>query len=226
MHPNLLLRPRTVRAHPQNILHLRIADEQNVPRDEKPDPLAARRARQAAAVSPHFAEIARLLQGGGRGRSAVDAGGEGVEVGETRVYREGGGLLRIARRRGVVGRQERRLAEEVGVAEDSRVDADGEDGALGAFAVDVHEVQLGFGAVVLHRVVGGRVHVPADQVDGFIDAVVVEGEVGRIQVDRAVGRRGPGGAARFGEFEGWAVAPVVILPFYRARVVEDGDVGC
>jgi hypothetical protein len=159
MHPNLLLRPRTVRADPQNILHLRVANKQNVPRNEEPDPLAARRARQAAPVSPHLAEIARLAQRLCGSRSAVHADVEAVEVREARLDGECG-VLRLRRSvagRRVVGGQERRLAEEVGVAEDARVDADGEDGALGAVAVDVHEVQLGFGAVVLHRVVGGRV---------------------------------------------------------------------
>ena len=84
MHPNLLLRPCTVRANPQDILHLRVAHKKNVPRNEEPDPLATRRARQAAPVSPHLAEIARLTQRFRRSRSAVHPYVKVVEVGETR----------------------------------------------------------------------------------------------------------------------------------------------
>jgi hypothetical protein len=224
VHPNLLLRACTVSANPQNILHLRVANEQNLPGNEEPDSLTARRAGKTAPVSPHLAEIADLLQRHSRSRSAIDPRIKAVEVGEARLDGQGGGLLSAHRHAGVVGGQERRLAEEVGVAEDARVDADGEHGALGAVLVDVHEVQLGFGAVVLHAVVGGRVHVPADEVDGLVDAVVVEGEVGGVEVDGAVDGGRAGGALRFGEGEGRAVAPVVVGALDRAAVVKDWEV--
>ena len=70
--------------------------------------------------------------------------------------------------------------------------------ALAAVLVDVHEVQLGFAAVALHAVVGGRVDVPGDEVDGLVDAVLVEGEVRRVQVHGAVDSGRAGGAGRFG----------------------------
>ena len=231
MHPNLLLCACTVSANPQDILHLRVADKQDIPRNEEPDALTARRARQTAPVSPHLTEIARLLQSSGGSRSAVHADVEVVVVGETGAGAEGAGavLLRLCFRhvgRRGVGGQEGRLAEEVRVAQDARVDADGQHGALGAVAVDVHEVQLGFGAVVLHRVVGGRVDVPADEVDGFVDAVVVEGEVRGVEVHGAVDGGRAFGAAGLGKFERRTITPVVIGARYLTGVVEDGDVCC
>jgi len=224
MHPHLLLRPSTVRAHPQNILHLRIAHEKNVPRDEEPDPLAARRARQAAAVRPHLSEITSFAQRQSRRRSAVQANVSIVVVGEALVGRRDGGVA-FDSSSGAVGAGERRLGEEGRVAEDSRVDTNGQHGALGAVAVNMHEVQFGFGAVDLHTVVGGCVDMPADEVDGFVDAVVFEGEVRGVEVDGAVDCLRAFGAAGFGEAEGWAVAPVVELAGHVACVVEAGEVG-
>lgn len=197
MHPDLLLGARAVGAHAQDVLHLRVAHEHDVARDEEPDALAAGRAGQAAAVSPHLLEIADLLQRLGRSGSAVQAHGFVVEVGEALVARGDGAVAAAGDGRGAIGAAEGRLREEGAVAADARVDADGEDGALAAVLVDVHEVQLGFAAVALHAVVGRRVDVPGDEVDGLVDAVFIECEAWGVDVDGAVFGFGARGAGRF-----------------------------
>ena len=198
MHPNLLLGTRAEGADPENILHLGVADEQGVARDEEPDALAARRASQAAAVSPHLLEIVDLPERLRRSRSAAQAHGFVVEVGEALVGRGDGGVGAGGDGRGAVGGGEGRLREEGAVAADARIDADREYGALVAVLVDVHEVQFRFAAVALHAVVGRRVDVPGDEVDGLVDAVLVEGKARSVQVDGAVVGGGAGGAGRFG----------------------------
>lgn len=85
-------------------------------------------------------------------------------------------------------------------------------------------MEFGLGAVLLNGVVGGGVDVPSLEVDGLVDAVLVEGEVGSVEVDSAVDGCGALEAVLIVQAESWAIAPVVVLSTDLAGVVESRDV--
>ena len=87
MLPNLLLRPRRVRADPQQRLHLRYAHKVDLPRHEPANTLSARRARQATLIRPKLIEaqhrVEKRVHGqGNRHFGGVAEGDHGRELRE------------------------------------------------------------------------------------------------------------------------------------------------
>jgi hypothetical protein len=156
MPPNLLLSTGRESADPQNILHLLIANEQDAPGHEPPQPLRAWRAGKTAAVAPELAEPVDLLE---RKCRIEGDGNAGLGVVEANVLRQ--------------------LVEEwrVGV---TRVDADADHSARVSSGVDVDVVQLGFGAVALHGVICRSVDVPAVEVHRLFDTVFGKSRSGKL----------------------------------------------
>lgn len=63
MPPDLLLSTSRVGTNPQDLSHLIIANEHDIPRHEEPDTLGARRASETAPVSPELGEVADGIDG-------------------------------------------------------------------------------------------------------------------------------------------------------------------
>jgi hypothetical protein len=166
MLPDLLLRPRRIRAGPKNSLHLRHSREHNLARHKPPNTLRARRARQTSLVGPELAEKLHRLQRSG----VVDGRGlDNIHVAEVNHF----GHLR----------------EKWGV-EVAWIEADRHDGGLVARNINVYEMELGFAAVAADRVIRRCVDVPALEVHGNVVvcetrvrspvAVVLDGEGGAV----------------------------------------------
>lgn len=71
-------------------------------------------------------------------------------------------------------------------------------------------MELGFRAIALDRVIGRGVDVPAYHIEGFIAVMKM--------------RKGCIDAFGVSDSIGWAIAPVVEIPFDVSRVGESGDV--
>lgn len=138
--PDLLFRPRAVRACAQDVSHLLNTGKQHLTCHKPPDAFAARGARQATLVRPELVEF-------------QDAVKRQLDV----------DLDLLLGPRLVEPNHRRQLIEKC-VVRVAWVKTDGHHGLLMTFLVNMNEMELRLGPIAVHRVIGWRVNVPALQV--------------------------------------------------------------